>query len=59
MVHARNIPLSMANWTRVDDQPDNAFQGHRGQQSNDCIFGPEELRRPVNPLMYAIKCNSS
>ena len=35
-IHAINVPLDMANRTRVDDKPENALQGHRkvkGQMS--------------------------
>ena len=35
-IHARNVPLGTANRTRVDDKPENAFQGQReikGQMS--------------------------
>ena len=59
-IYAINVPLDMANRTRVDDKSENALQGHRkvkGQMS--AFLGPEKLCRPVNPLMYAIKCNSS
>ena len=28
-IHARNVLLSMANRARVDEKPENAFQGHR------------------------------
>ena len=28
-IHAINVPLDMANRTRVDDKPENALQGHR------------------------------
>ena len=55
-----NIPLDMANRTRVDDKPENALQCHKkvkGQMS--AFLGPEKLCRPVNQLMYVIKCNSS
>ena len=34
--HARNVPLGIANQTRVDDKPENALQGHKevkGQMS--------------------------
>ena len=59
-IHAINVPLDMANRTRVDDTPENALQGHRKVKSQMSAFlGPEQLCRPVNPLMYAIKCNSS
>ena len=59
-IHAINVSLDMADRTRVDDKPENALQGHRnfnGQMS--ASLGPEKLCRSVNPLMYAIKCNSS
>ena len=59
-IHAIKVPLDMANQTRVDDKPENALQHHRkvkGQMS--AFLGPEKLCRPVNPLMYAIKSNSS
>ena len=35
-LHAGNVPLGMANRTRVDSKPENAFQSHRmakGQMS--------------------------
>ena len=35
-IRARNIPWDTVNRTRVDDKPENAFQGHRevkGQMS--------------------------
>ena len=48
----------MANRTRVDDKPENAFQGHsevKGQMS--AFFQSENIYMVLNSLMYAIKCN--
>ena len=59
-IQAINVSLDMANRTRVDDKPENALQGHRKVKDQMSAFlGPEKLCRLVNPLMYAIKCNSS
>ena len=59
-IHAINVPLDMTNRTRVDDKPENALQGHRKVKGQMSAFsGPEKLCRPVNPLMYAVRCNSS
>ena len=61
-IHARNVPFGRANWTRMDDKSEMRFtvtgRSRGGQRSDECILGPEKLRRPENRLMYAIKCNS-
>ena len=41
-IHARNVPLSMANRNRVDDKPENAFMVTASSKVNECIFGPEK-----------------
>ena len=37
-IHARNIPLGMPNRTRVDDNPENAFQGHSEVKGKTSAF---------------------
>ena len=44
----------------MDDKPEKyVSRSEGGHRSNECIFEPEKLCRPVNPLMYGIKWNSS
>ena len=38
--HARNVPLGMANQTRVDDKPENALQGHKEVKGQMSAFLP-------------------